>query len=188
MATIDRQLAGAAGLTAAKKAMYRAAAENVIRAMGPKALERWNENVESITFYPDTESLSRWAHSKWPRDERQKGQPRDGVCVVRMDRTNRTKCLLHLDGGKEMSDVYAHEFAHAVDCGPAKGMFLSDSPDWTQAWSIEGTSICNILRMKTLLGHREGFGVTGQLAWNKRALFQRHYSRCWALWSLVGLV
>ena len=60
LATIDRHLAGAAGLTAAKKAKYRAAAEKVIRAMGPKALERWNTNVKSITFYPDMESIARF--------------------------------------------------------------------------------------------------------------------------------
>lgn len=69
MATIDRHLAGAAGLTVAKRAKYRAAAEKVIRAMGPKALERWNTNVQAITFYPDTESIVRFlapCDPAWP--------------------------------------------------------------------------------------------------------------------------
>jgi hypothetical protein len=196
MATIDRHLAGAAGLTAAKKAQYRAAAEKVLKAMGPKALERWNANVQSITFYPDTESLTRWADAKWPRDIQQKGRPRAGVCVVRTDRANQTRCLLHLDGGNDTGDiaagpsiaVYAHEFAHAIDCGPAKGMFLSDSPDWILAWNAEGKSICRSLGMEFLVGYREGFGITAQFAWNNRRLFQRHHPRCWAFWSLAGLV
>jgi hypothetical protein len=66
MATIDRYLASAVGLSPTMTAAYRAAAEKVLRAMGPKAIKRWNANVQSLSFYPDTESIGRFARRMWP--------------------------------------------------------------------------------------------------------------------------
>jgi hypothetical protein len=138
LATIDRDLAGAAGLTAAKKAKYRAAAEKVIRAMGPKALERWNANVESISFYADTESIVRFFRALGPGLANAVGIR--GLCV--RDSLRPYLCSLHLNGGSDTGDRfsrstcdgYAHEFAHAIDWGNGESAPLSLSPAWMDAW------------------------------------------------------
>ncbi len=68
-AAVRRCLENAVQLDQAKRAKYRAAAEAVLDAMGPAALKRWNENVRSIAFYPDTESVDRWAQRRWPAEK-----------------------------------------------------------------------------------------------------------------------
>jgi hypothetical protein len=77
--------------------MYRAAAEKVIDAMGPTALKRWNENVESITFYPDTESINRLARSL--RRDLANAVGIRGFCV--RDSRHPRLCSLHLNGGSD---------------------------------------------------------------------------------------
>jgi hypothetical protein len=120
-ATIRRCLGNATQLDEAKKAKYRAAAEAVIDAMGPAALKRWNENLKSITFYADTESINGFARSLGPKFANVGGIR--GLCI--RDPKQPHLCSLHLNGGIDTGDAfrwdagdgYAHEFAHVIDWG-----------------------------------------------------------------------
>ncbi len=192
MAAIDRGLASAAGLTPAKKAIYRAAAEKVLEAMGPTALESWNANVELIAFYPDTESINRLARSLRPDLANAAGVR--GFCV--RDSSYPRLCSLHLNGGidtgdsssRTSSDVYAHEFAHAIDIDPDSSIRLSDDSRWLAAWDEERREICGILGFPEQCGAREGFAHFAVIAWGTPVAARRHYPGCWAFWSEQGLV
>ncbi len=191
MAIIDRGLAGAAGLTPVKTAMYRAAAEKVIEAMGPAALERWNANVESITFYPDTESITRFARSLRPK----RPQSRDvrGLCM--RDQFHPHLCRLHLNGGADTDDEfprgtadgYAHEFAHAIDWVQGEAGATSVARVWNEAWRDERRVILD--RLSTVdRGASEGFADFAIFAWNYPDDARRHCPKCWRVWEDQGLV
>ena len=190
MAIIDRGLASAAGLTPAKAAAYRAAAEAAIDAMGPAALKRWNENVESIVFYPDTESVTRFVHGVRPDLADVTGIR--GVCMP--DRTHPHICRLHLNGGDDSgdanpwktSDTYAHEFGHAIDW--ASGMVgpTSMSKAWRDVSEDEKREIRQRLGVPDL-GHADDFANAAVMAWNYPEDTRRHYPECWAFWSGHGL-
>jgi len=190
MAIIDRGLASAAELTPAKTAMYRAAGGKIIDAMGPKALERWNANVESITFYPDTESITRYARSLRPELD-------DVVDIRGLCARNPSQprlCSLHLNGGSETgdrfsrktSDAYAHEFAHAVDWGDGELSPLSLTQAWKDAWQ-ESQDIINGRLGVTDQSPTEGFANFAIFVWNYPEDARRHCPACWRLWKNHGL-
>jgi hypothetical protein len=186
MATIDRHLAGAAGLTAAKKAQYRAAAAEVIKAMGPKALERWNANVKSITFHPDTESITRFARSLGSDLEHTKAYR--GLCI--RDPFQPCLCHLHLNGGADTGDQFpritrdgfAHEFAHVIDRSREEPTPLSATRAWNEAWRDEKEVVA--VRLSTIdRGANEGFADFAIFAWNYPDDARRHCPKCWRFWE-----
>ena len=190
MATIDRHLAGAAGLTVAKRAKYRAAAEKVIRAMGPKALERWNTNVQAITFYPDTESIVRFYAHLRPGLADAVGIR--GLCV--RDSSRPYLCSLHLNGGSDTGDRfsrstcdgYAHEFAHAIDWGKGESAPLSLSRAWKNAWQENRDAINDRLGVVDQEAS-EGFANFAIFAWNYSEDARRHCAACLRFWKDQGL-
>jgi hypothetical protein len=191
MDTIDHHLDVAAGLTPAKKAQYRAAAAEVLMAMGPKALKRWNENVRSITFYPDTESIQDLLRREYPKPRPPSGVR--GLCL--RDRRQPSKCHLHVNGGSDTDDsgpratryIYAHEFAHGIDVAPKSFARLSDQQAWMQAWPAEDHEIRGLLHERKACGAREGFAHFASLAWNNPDAARRHHPKCWAFFSDWGL-
>jgi hypothetical protein len=197
MATIDRHLASAAGLAPAKTAAYRAAAEKVIRAMGLKALERWNENVESITFYPDIESIDRLPYPKAsPKDVRA------GLCIRRKQPDRYSRCQIHVDGGDDTGETarasrvtYAHEFAHAIDVKPSETRRLSSNAGWKKAWDAEKDEVLRSYGIvpeernrQRQIDPQEGFALFGGIAWNYSMMARRQMPQCWAFWAGAELV
>ncbi len=190
-ATIRRCLENAAQLDQAKRAKYRAAAEAVLDAMGPVALKRWNENVKSITFYPDTESINEFVRSLGHAFAR--ATDVRGLCI--RDLSQPWLCGLCLNGGAETGehfprttrDVYAHEFSHAVDLAEGETARLSSTVAWQMAWSAEGADIQGRLHLPNR-GAREGFGNFAIIAWNYPEDARRHYPACWTFWKRHGLV
>ncbi len=191
MVAIDRGLASAAGLTPAKKTMYRTAAEGVIDAMGPTALKRWIENVESITFYPDTESIERFLNRKRPDLANVSGTR--GLCV--RDRSHPHLCRLHLNGGDDTGDespwrtddTYAHEFGHTIDWGRGEMGPLSMSKAWREVSAEEKKEIRERLGVPDR-GSTDDFANAAVMVWNHPEDARRHYPECWAFWSERGLV
>jgi hypothetical protein len=190
MAIIDRGLASAAGLTPAKIAMYRAAAEKVIKAMGPKALERWNANVEMITFYPDTGSVTRFARSLRPDLD-------DAVDIRGLCARNPSQphlCSLHLNGGgdtgdrfsRNTCDGYAHEFAHAVDWSNGELSPLSLTQAWKDAWQ-ENKDVINGRLDVADQSPSEGFANFAIFVWNYPEDARRHCPACRRFWKNHGL-
>jgi hypothetical protein len=189
-ATVRRCLENAVQLDQAKRAKYRAAAEAVLDAMGPVALKRWNENVQSITFYPDTESINRFVQSL--------GRKFAGVTGVRgsciRDPNQPWLCSLHLNGGADTGDAfrwdasegYAHEFAHAIDWGIKDPGPLSITIAWQDAWESNGEMICEDLRQPNR-GAREGFADFAVLVWMRPEEARQHV-KCYAFWSERGLL
>jgi hypothetical protein len=190
-AAIRRCLDEATELDEAKRAAYGAAAEAIIDAMGPVALKRWNENVESITFYADTESVTRFRRALNPGKPVQGGIR--GICV--RDRFRPNVCRLHLNGGSETGepfprttqDVYAHEFSHAVDVAEREPQRLSSTVEWQVAWRAEGEEIQERLNLPDR-GPNEGFGNFAIIAWNYPEDAKRHFPACWAFWKTHSLV
>jgi hypothetical protein len=190
MATIDLGLASAAGLTSVMKAMYRAGAEKVIKAMGPKALERWNQNVQSITFYPDTESINRFVQTLRPDLAGLTGIR--GLCL--RDPSRPSLCNLHLNGGSDAGDetswktsnIYAHEFAHAIDWGADQPYPLSATKAWRETGGEEKREIRERLGVPDR-GSAEDFANFAGVAWGYPEDARRHYPECWGFWVSGGL-
>jgi hypothetical protein len=190
MAIIDRGLASAAGLTGAKKARYRAAAEKVIHAMGSAALKRWNENVQSITFYPDTESINRFVQTLQPDLAGVAGIR--GLCL--RDSSRPSLCNLHLNGGSDTGDetswkasnIYAHEFAHAIDWGADQPYPLSATKAWREAGDEKKRETRARLGVPDR-GSAEDFASFAGVAWGYPEDARRHYPECWGFWVSEGL-
>ncbi len=190
MAAIDRHLAGSAGLTPAKIAQYRAAAEKVIRAMGPEAVKRWNENVKTIRFYPDTETIERCLHRKYPDLANVSGTR--GLCL--RDRKRPNLCRLHLNGGSDTgnasalktSNLYAHEFGHAIDWSADQSGPLSQGGAWREVSREEKERLREWLEVPNR-GPAEDFANFAIVAWNYPEAARRHYAECWRFWSERGL-
>jgi hypothetical protein len=189
-AAIRRYLSQATQLDEAKKATYRAAAEAVIDAMGPEALKRWNENLKSITFYPDTESINQFVRSLGPEFANVTGVR--GVCIH--DPNQPRLCSLHLNGGSDTGDAfrwdardgYAHEFGHVIDWGASEPGPLSITKAWCDAWAENGEEICGRLREPNR-GAREGFADFAILGWG-RPEEARKQARSYEFWRERGLV
>jgi hypothetical protein len=190
MAAINRCLDGSAGLPPAKKAKYREAAEKVIHAMGRNALERWNENVDSITFYPDTESINDFYRSL--RRDLADAVDIRGLCF--RNPTQLRLCSLHLNGGSDTgdrfsrttSDGYAHEFAHAVDWGNGEPFPLSLTQAWRNAWQESKDVVSGRLGVADQ-SPTEGFANFAIFAWNYPEDARRHCPECWRFWRDHGL-
>ncbi len=189
-ATIGRSLANAAEVDEGKKAKYRAAAEAVIDAMGLEALKRWNNNVESITFYPDTESINQFVRSLRPGLTSAIGVR--GLCA--RNPFEPRLCSLHLNGGSDTGDEfsrstrdgYAHEFAHAIDWGTRESGLLSRSALWADASRAEKKMLRDWLNVQDR-GPADDFANFGIAAWNYPEAARRHYPECWGFWSDRGL-
>ncbi len=190
-AAIKRWLDEAVGLDEAKKANYQAAAEKVIGAMGPAALKRWNENVQSITFYPDTESIKRFLRRKQPHLVNVSGIR--GLCI--RDRSHPYLCHLHLNGGDDTGDasplktsnLYAHEFAHAIDWGRQDFGPLSMNRAWREISPAEKRQVHRWLDIPDQ-DPGDDFAYFAIAAWNYPEDARRHYPECWAFWSNRGLL
>ena len=102
-------------------------------------MERWNANVESVTFHADIESIDRLPYPKAsPTDVRA------GLCIRRKQPDKYSWCQLHVDGGDDTGETarasrvtYAHEFAHAIDVEPSDTRRLSSDAGWKKAWDAE---------------------------------------------------
>jgi hypothetical protein len=158
--------------------------------MGPKALKRWNDNVQSIAFYADTKSITRFTRTLHTTLGGVEGIR--GLCLRNSSRPY--LCDLHLNGGGDTGDaaswkttnLYAHEFAHAIDWGNADLAPLSSSQAWKDAWHDEGDEINGRLG---IAGNEasEGFGNFAVFAWNYPEDARRHYPECWRFWEERGL-
>ncbi len=189
-ATVRRCLENAVQLDQAKRAKYRAAAEAVLDAMGPAALKRWNENVKSITFYPDTESITAFARSLGLDPDHVKTFR--GLCL--RERRKPWNCHLHLNGGadtgdlfpRDTSDGYAHEFAHVAGWVQGQIAPLSLTRAWREAWEEEKAEVNDRVGV-TDRGSNEGFGDFAILAWLYPEDARRHCPKCWKIWKDQGL-
>jgi hypothetical protein len=189
-AIIRRCLENAAQLDQAKRTKYRAAAVAVLDAMGPVALMRWNENVKSITFYPDTESINRFVQSLGHKFARATGVR--GLCI--RDLNQPWLCSLHLNGGVDTGDVfswnaseaYAHEFAHAIAWKRDEAGPLFVTKGWQDAWAQNGDRICGQMKMLNR-GPREGFADFGVLVWNRYQDASSCGPSCLQFWEERGL-
>jgi hypothetical protein len=190
-ATLRRCLENAAQLDQAKRAKYRAAAEAVLDAMGPAALKRWNENVKSITFYPDTESITAFARSQGMDPEHTKAFR--GLFM--RDPSQPHLCSLHLNGGNDTGnasalktgDLYAHEFGHAIDWSVSEADILSASAAWRKVSEEEKKNLREWLGVSNR-GPAEDFANFAIVALSYQEAARRHYPECWRFWSERGLV
>jgi hypothetical protein len=205
--SLDGHLARAAGLTAEQKSAYKGAAEHVLSRMSEKALEAFEKNVESVTFVKDLPSvneeiLARYARpdaSDAARDAFRKKQV--GGAYGGSDRR------VIVDGGFDQTrdypeqryknlkltrEIYAHEFAHAVD-GPDHAH--SHGEEWKAIYAEEiNTTDENGLPRLTGYARgdapHEGWAEFGRLVFSgdhDPADIKAYFPKAYAYWEKHGL-
>lgn len=201
VARLSAALDAAPGLSGEQRREYLGHAREVLARMTPKALARFSAHLhEPAVFVADTGKV-REALTELYRDSpavaarlaATKGEI--GGCYAKHKGKNR----LVLDGGmseasqaragkndlKTARQIYAHEFAHAVD-GPAHE--LSGSPGWQAAWKAELSG--RRLNRYSATSPAEGFAEFGRLLLageHDPAAVRRHFPGCLAFWEAAGL-
>lgn len=192
-------------LSPEKKQAYLKTAESVLLFMSEESLRRMRQNMQRVEFYDTVSSLTegvrgtavvsqgRHVGGAWARTP---GFP-DGV--------------LHLDGGSDTNedyagttrDIYAHEFAHAIDFTPsddlqsqaqdhgqtfAKSTAISDSPEWKAAWQQEIDLATEPLSRYARRNSSEGFAEFGRFVFTQPRVAREMFPKCWQTWRSRGLV
>jgi len=180
------QLRHHAGIPMERRGEYARAASVVFARMTPTALLRLRQNTREIRFYATLEEMTVELARTEERVARflTMGLPIGGAYQSEAR-------LLHLDGGRvgrygrDIVQLYAHEFSHAVN-GP--GRPISSSPAWQDAWRAEVL----VGPFSDLAGAspHEGFAELGAFMYGgalRRNWLEERYPRCVEVWKGHGL-
>ena len=187
-----------------QKLHYSTATETVLDNMGVEALKRFAENTKGgIHFYRDISSVKEGVISNLekmgPRAEQALGFMRNLKGTVAGAYQGGSKGSVHVDGDKTRAsanraekahEVYAHEFAHAIDGRRGVGAGrISDGKDWQGAWKseISGGKLNKYAASKS----SEGFAEFGRLLLARghdHAEVKRQFPLSYGVWRKHGLV
>ena len=192
-------LKSATSLSPAQKAEYATAAQKAIGAMTPAMLARFTAGQSrDVTFHASAVDLAQHLAGKYPQlaaSFLKEGERFAGVYERSGIASGKPEAGLHLDGGgtgtgnaaKLTHEVYAHEFAHAID---GKDFALSSSPAWQEAFKAELADG----RLTEYGGSKpsEGFAEFGRAVLSPDrfppAKVKAAFPKCWAVWHGAGLV
>lgn len=173
-----------------KPAEYRQALTDSINGMSQKCLERIKQNVEGAIFYPTMYQLTYDALSKSGK------RPKDGefvdVVAGAFGHRGHGQGKLYLNGGttqstgpKTTAEIYAHEFAHAVDGTQYE---YSSTPEWQAAWERE-IKPTEWPTKYAATNPRDGFAEFGRMIFLDRHDEARtKFPACWKFWQDKGLI
>lgn len=172
---------------------YRSAAKTVVSAMPAKAQKTAYQNVLSVKFFGDAKSLTSAIEEDaggYDAGGAFKFNPVTHVGTLYLD----GQTGIYADGDEDVRQVYAHEFAHAVDWirDPSgktiKGEPISDTDEWLGAFRSEIDTDDRALSSYAQTSPAEGFAEFGRLAWLSPEKARESFPKCWAVWETHGLV
>lgn len=199
-------LAKATHLTPEQREHYGSQAKAVFGNMSDGALRRFAAGASNQTqFHASPQKLRESIAATY----RKAGRERDALAIEKagagtagmyVGNSKKGKGYLILDGDQEKpgfgefstsggaADVYAHEFAHAID-GPQLSM--STSPAWKKAWAAEVDRADSPLTKYARKNAAEGFAEFGRLALSGRfddAQLEQAFPLCHAFWKSNDLL
>ncbi|MDX1947240.1 MAG: hypothetical protein SFU86_17700 [Pirellulaceae bacterium] len=153
-------------------------AHRVLRKINGRALRDIIRHVNFVIFAANREMMREVAR-KFGADDWQE-------TLAFFDPDTRTLCL---NGAREtgdsrafeLSEIYAHEFAHALDLGRV----FSDRPAWIAAWSRE--ILDGRLGIQAASSPTEGFASFAELAILRSNVAAAELPRCMRFWIKSGL-
>lgn len=155
---VDSSL-GSAKLGDEVKKKYGDAAKSVHGKLPQAAKDRLEKNLKGFQFHESSDALTKTLTDKSPSLKAKLGDKKAGGAF------SKKTGELHLDGGTNIDgqkatheEVYAHEYAHAIDGSDHE---LSKHQDWHAAWKAEAGEVSKYA-MKT---PQEGFAEFGRLAY-----------------------
>lgn len=165
-----------------KANQYASDAKHVISNMPNGSVERFSRYVQTISFRSHTSTLTKEMNDR----RTAKDGPRFiGQCGGWFDPD---KGEIAVDGGTtnaSAKDIYAHEFAHAVD-GPTYRM--SRDKDWHSAWKQEIATPDFPLSKYGASDPAEGFAEFGRLLFTgKYHEAKTMFPKCYAFWKSQGI-
>lgn len=178
----------AEGLSPEKKDRYMKVAENVFGYMPKGSLEHFMENVNKINLHNTLQDLAD-AGAKVTGNDAYRKRRVGGFWAFRVEGYDNTG-ELHIDGGSDTSedysqtsrDIYAHEFAHAID-GKHK---YSGRHSWKKIWQEE--LVEGYLTSYAATSQHEGWAEFGRLVFTAPKEARLNYPKCWQFWKDLGLV
>lgn len=141
------------------KKKYGDAAKSVHDKLPQNAKDRLEKNLNGFQFHESSESLKTWLTNRSPELKSKIGEGKVSGAF------SKQSGKLHLDGegsidgsSKTHEEIYAHEYAHAID-GP--GHDLSKHADWKTAWQAEAGEVSKYATKTP----QEGFAEFGRIAY-----------------------